>query len=86
MKRFRNLRKDQKTRDKYAEVKLRANDFIYPIFVVEGHHKRQPISSLHDVYRFSIDELIRVLEETISLGINKILLFGVIEESLKEMK
>lgn len=41
MKRFRNLRKDQKTRDKYAEVKLRANDFIYPIFVVEGHHKKK---------------------------------------------
>lgn len=83
MKRFRDLRKDQNTRDKYAEVKLKPNDFIYPYFVVDGQRKREPIQSLHNVYRYSVDELIQDLEETMSLGINKTLLFGVIDESLK---
>jgi len=84
MKRFRKLRKDGQTRDKYANVTLNSNDFIYPYFVVEGYNKRQPIQSLHNVYRFSIDELIRDIEEVISLGVNKILLFGVIDETLKD--
>ena len=38
MKRFRDFRKDQATRDKYADVSLSATDFIYPYFVVEGEN------------------------------------------------
>jgi porphobilinogen synthase len=83
-KRFRTLRTDEKTRDFHAEVHLNSNDFVYPYFVIEGNNQRQPISSLHGVSRFSIDELLIDLEDTISLGINKILLFGVIDESLKD--
>ena len=44
MKRFRELRKDQATRDKYADVSLSAADFIYPYFVVEGE-KQASIAS-----------------------------------------
>ena len=84
MKRFRNLRKDQETRDKNAEIELNTNDFILPYFVVEGNGQRQPIQSLNDIYRFSVDELLLDLEEATSLGINKIILFGVIDESLKD--
>lgn len=41
MKRFRDFRKDQATRDKYADVSLSATDFIYPYFVVEGENQRK---------------------------------------------
>lgn len=84
MKRFRPYRLDAATRDFYADVRLSANDFIYPYFIVDGEHEVQPISSLKGISRFSPDELVKDLEETLSLGIDKILLFGVIGQELKD--
>ena len=59
MKRFRELRKDQATRDKYADVSLNAADFIYPYFVVEGENQKEEISTMPGIYRFSIDTLLK---------------------------
>ncbi len=87
MQRFHQFRKDIETRDKYSEVnKLNANDFIYPYFVIDGHGLRQPISTLDGIYRFTTDELVSDLKDIISNGINKILLFGVIDENLKDLR
>jgi porphobilinogen synthase len=83
MNRLREYRINQETRDKYAEVFISVNDFIYPYFVVDGNKFKREISSLRNVFHFSIDELIRDIEEISKLGITKILLFGVIEKSLK---
>jgi len=83
MKRFRLYRTDAATRDLYADVRLSVKDFIYPYFVVEGEHQIQPISSMRGIYRFSPDELLKDLEETVALGIDKILLFGVIGNEQK---
>lgn len=84
MKRFREFRTNAETRNKYAEVKLSTSEFIYPYFVVEGNGIKQPISSLHGVFRFSIDQLLLDLKETVSLGINSILLFGVVKDKEKD--
>jgi len=84
MKRFHQFRKDQATRDMHAEVQLRIRDMIYPYFVIEGNHKREDISTLDAVSRLSIDELLLDLEQTLVLGIDKILLFGVIDDDLKD--
>lgn len=84
MKRFRELRTSAAIRDKYAEVSLKTSEFIYPYFVVEGTNVKQPITSLHGISRFSIDELLIDMEETVSLGIGAILIFGVIEEKEKD--
>ncbi len=86
MNRLRNYRTDKTTRDKYAEVFISAEDFIYPYFIVPGSHQKQEIASLHKVYRFSVDELLLDLVETVNLGITKILLFGVIDETHKNEK
>lgn len=86
MKRLRELRKDKETRDKHSEVFFGADNFIYPYFVVEGIRVKEPIRSLYGIFHFSIDELLNDLAETISLGISRILLFGVIEDSLKDEK
>lgn len=83
MKRFREFRKDQATRDKYADVALGAKDFIYPYFVVEGEGVKEEISTMPGIYRFSIDTLVTDVKECYALGIDKVLLFGVIEDSLK---
>lgn len=84
MKRFREFRKDQATRDKYADVALGAKDFIYPYFVVEGEGVKEEISTMPSIYRFSIDTLVTDVKECYALGIDKVLLFGVIEDSLKD--
>ena len=82
--RSRQYRLDAATRDQYADVKVSAENFIYPYFVVEGQHQIQPIHSLKGISRFSIDQLLIDLEETIALGIDKILLFGVIDDEFKD--
>ena len=84
MKRFREFRKDQATRDKYADVSVNVKDFIYPYFVVEGEGVKDEISTMPGIYRFSIDTLVEDVKECYKLGIDKVLLFGVIEDSQKD--
>lgn len=83
MKRFRIYRKDQATRDKYADVNLKADDFIYPYFVVEGEGIVAPIATMLGINRYSIDTLVADVKEIAALGINKVLLFGVVDNSVK---
>ena len=84
MKRLRELRKDQATRDKYADVSVNVKDFIFPYFVVEGQGVKEKIETMPGIYRFSIDTLVEDVKECYALGIDKILLFGVIEDNLKD--
>jgi porphobilinogen synthase len=84
MKRFRELRKDQATRDRYADVSLSANDFIYPYFVEEGSGIHEEISTMPGIYRYSIDTLTEDMKTIKALGINKILLFGVVADDVKD--
>ena len=85
MKRFRTYRENQEVRDRYADVpKILADNFIYPYFVVEGQGIKTEIKSMKGVYRFSIDQLLIDIEELISLGVNKVLLFGVVEDQYKD--
>jgi len=84
MKRFRIFRKDQITRDKYADVSISADDFIYPYFVVEGKDVKNEIPAMPGISRFSIDTLVEDVKEIKKLGINKVLLFGVVEDDVKD--
>jgi porphobilinogen synthase len=61
------------------ETFLRVDDFIYPIFVMHGKGKREPIPSMVGNYRLSIDELLKEAEEVKSLGIPGVILFGLPE-------
>src|SRR5208283_394819 len=78
MIRFHEFRKDQQTRDRHSEVDLHVRDLIYPYFVTGGTRQRQKINTLDGIERLSIDELLVDIGVTLSLGIDKILLFGVI--------
>ncbi|MDR0510257.1 MAG: porphobilinogen synthase [Rikenellaceae bacterium] len=84
MQRFRYLRASGELRDHYAEVSLAPGDFIYPCFVVEGRGAREPIASMPDIYRLSIDRLLDEVGSVLRLGIDKILLFGVIPPEKKD--
>jgi porphobilinogen synthase len=84
MKRFHPLRINQETRDIVAETRVTVNDFIYPYFVVEGVNRKNKIESLDGIHHFSIDILLKDISETLKLGINNILLFGVIDGKEKD--
>ena len=84
MKRFRTYRSTQEIRDKYADVSINVKDFIYPYFVVEGAGVKEEIATMPGICRFSIDTLVEDVKEVYALGIDKVLLFGVIDDSQKE--
>lgn len=80
--RFRRLRINPAVRDMVRENKICVEDFIYPLFVVDGNGIKKEISSMPGVFQLSIDELLKECEEVVSLGIKSILLFGI--PSLKD--
>lgn len=84
MKRFRPYRLTPEIRDKYADVSINVKDFIYPYFVVEGDGVKEEISTMPGIYRFSIDTLVEDVKEIYALGIDKVLLFGVIDDNHKD--
>ena len=84
MKRFRTYRLTQEIRDKYADVSINVKDFIYPYFVVEGEDVKEEIATMPGICRFSIDTLVEDVKEVYALGIDKVLLFGVIDDNQKD--
>lgn len=84
MKRFRTYRNDAATRELHADIQIKADDFIYPLFIVEGQNQRQAIKTLPGVFRLSQDELALELNDILLLNINKVLLFGVINHGIKD--
>ena len=82
-KRMRRLRKDDFSRRLVREHSLTVNDLIYPVFVLDGQNRREPVASMPGVERMSLDNLLLQAEECYWLGIPAIALFPVIEGSLK---
>jgi porphobilinogen synthase len=79
----RRLRRDEFTRNLVRENALTAHDLIYPVFVLDGQNRREPVASMPGVERLSLDLLLPVAEECVKLGIPALALFPVIDPSLK---
>lgn len=79
MFRGRRLRVNENIRSLVRETTLSVNDFIYPVFVVEGENIKKEISSMPGNYHYSVDRLEEVVNEMMSVGLNSILLFGIPE-------
>jgi porphobilinogen synthase len=82
-RRFRPLRATAADRDRNAEATLSAFDFILPFFVVEGTGVEHPLPTLHGVSHLSIDKLVEAVGRSRDAGVDKVLLFGLAEPSLK---
>lgn len=80
MNRTRRLRKNPAIRSMVRETNLSVDDFIYPLFIVEGDNIKREISSMKGVYHFSIDKVLDEVKEILDLGLKSILLFGVPNE------
>ncbi|GAA5179777.1 porphobilinogen synthase [Niveibacterium umoris] len=76
--RMRRMRRDAFSRRLMREHRLSADDLIYPVFVLEGAGKTEQVASMPGVSRVSLDNLLRVAEESVSLGIPALALFPVV--------
>ncbi len=79
----RRLRRDAFTRNLVRENALTPSDLIYPVFVLEGRQRREPVASMPGVERLSLDLLLPVAGQCVELGIPVMALFPVIDPSLK---
>ena len=78
----RRMRRDEFSRRLMRENVLTTNDLIYPVFVHE-EKGRVPVASMPGVERLSIDELLRVGEEALELGVPVLDLFGMPDPAAK---
>jgi porphobilinogen synthase len=75
--RHRRLRSTENMRALVRENHLRVEDFIYPLFIIEGENIVNEVKSMPGVFQISLDKLAAEMDEIVSLGIKSILLFGV---------
>ena len=73
--RLRRTRKFTWSRRLIQENNLSSNDFIYPIFLIEGKNHKQPIKSMPDIYRYTIDKLGVLVDKAIKNKIPMVALF-----------
>jgi delta-aminolevulinic acid dehydratase/porphobilinogen synthase len=84
-KRMRRLRKDDFSRRMVREHRLSADDFIYPVFVIEGNNRTEPVPSMPGVERMTLDRLLPVAEKCLKLGVPAMALFPLIDPALKTL-
>lgn len=75
--RHRRLRNSVNMRALVRETHLHPEDFIYPIFIVEGEQKRNAVKSMPGVDQISLDYLNDEIQELVDLGIKSAMVFGV---------
>lgn len=84
--RSRILRQSPAIRSLVAETTLTPNDFIAPLFIVEGENQISEIASMPNYYRRSIDLTVKEVKELYSMGIKSVLLFVKSKDELKDNK
>ena len=86
IQRNRRLRSSESLRTMLQEFSLNPNDFIVPLFVIDGKQKKEEISSMPGYYRMSIDLLPKHIKNLWSLGLKSVLIFVKVPDDLKDNK
>ena len=84
LKRNRRLRSKKSLRNLVRETTIHPHDFIVPLFLVEGKNIKDEIPSMPNYYRFSLDNISKEVKQLWSLGVQAVLLFAKVPESLKD--
>ena len=79
----RRLRRTDWSRRLVQENTLSSNDFIYPVFLLEGKGREEEVKSMPSVSRVTLDLLLPIAQECVQLGIPVMALFPVISSALK---
>jgi len=83
--RLRRSRKNNWSRRLIEENNLTPNDFILPIFIIDGKNKKEPIKSMPGVYRYTLDKLNIVVDRAIKKGLPMIALFPYTKKNKKNV-
>ncbi len=83
--RMRRMRRDDFSRRLMRESTLTPDDFIYPVFVLEGQNQREAVTSMPGVERLSIDLLLQEAKEAYRLGVPAMALFPVTPQEAKSL-
>jgi porphobilinogen synthase len=86
LRRNRRLRNTEATRSLVRETIISPNDFIVPLFVVEGKNIKEEIPSMPNYFRLSLDNIEKEVKELWKLGLQSVLLFVKVPDSLKDNK
>ena len=84
LKRNRRLRSKKSLRNLVRETTIHPHDFIVPLFLVEGKNIKDEIPSMPNYYRFSLDNISKEVKQLWDLGVQAVLLFAKVPESLKD--
>ena len=82
-RRMRRGRRQEFTRRLAREARLSVDDLILPVFVRDGRDQVEPVSSMPGVSRYSVDRLLPVIEQALTLRIPAVVLFPVVDAALK---
>ncbi len=82
-RRMRRMRRDEFSRRLRREHRLTTDDLIYPVFVIEGKNRAEPVPSLPGIQRYTVDRLLTHAEECLKLGIPALAIFPFIAPHLK---
>ena len=75
----RRLRENEMIRRMVRETRVSKEALIYPFFVMDGENIKSPILSMEGQYRYSVDQVHFFIEESLSKGVDKFMIFGVPE-------
>jgi len=84
LRRPRRNRQSEAIRAMVEETTLSVNDFIYPMFVMEGNNLTSEVKSMPNIFRYSLDKLLQEITVIEDLGIRSIALFPLLSESKKD--
>jgi porphobilinogen synthase len=80
---MRRLRRDDFSRRMVREHRLSADDFIYPVFVIDGKNRREAVPSMPGVERLTVDGLLEHAARCVELGVPAMALFPVVDSKLR---
>jgi porphobilinogen synthase len=80
----RRKRVSETIRGMVQENFLRTEDFVFPLFLIEGKNKKFSIKSMPGIYRYSVDLALKEIEDCVKLGLNSFILFPAIDDKLKD--
>jgi porphobilinogen synthase len=84
LRRNRRLRTSEVVRSLVRETILSPNDFLVPLFVVEGKGVKEEIASMPNYFRFSLDLLEKEVKELWNMGLKSVLIFVKVPDNLKD--
>ena len=84
LNRNRRLRSKQSLRNLIKESSIHPHDFIVPLFIIEGNNLKEEIPSMPNYFRYSLDNVKKEVKQLWSIGVQAVLLFVKVEDSLKD--